>query len=239
MYTFEKIEDEFNYGEASSNHTLISHMPGANPIEEIIHLMAGAASEGAALLYAVGFEPTDRTDFSTLFTEQSSDPTPVLRSVADIVRGRIHLSPYMMNRRPAKTPVYLFIEDLSSVLKGSHEAKASLELIAREGRAVGVYFVAATERTDRQILDKMREDFTKQIIIKPEGEERKLSAFDEFFLSEAPTETGPEDVIYIDPMETPLKPYEASPLFEKFEGDSIDVRKVLDALTKLFDRRKN
>ncbi|WP_271983018.1 hypothetical protein [Pseudoclavibacter terrae] len=228
MYTFEKIEDEFNYGEASSNHTLISHMPGANPIEEIIHLMAGAASEGAALLYAVGFEPTDHTDFSTLFTEQSSDPTPVLRSVADIVRGRIHLSPYMMNRRPAKTPVYLFIEDLSSVLKGSHEAKASLELIAREGRAVGVYFVAATERTDRQILDKMRARFVEQIIIKPEGEE-----------SEAPTETGPDDVVYLDPMETPLKPYEASPLFEKFEGDSIDVHKVLDALAKLFDRRKN
>lgn len=136
---------------------------------------------------------------------------------------------------------------LEAIIAMGGVAKAvmrQLEEIMVKGRAAGVFVIATTRNTDKDLLDRARDSFRKHIIIEPEEEP---SPFEKFFFAEAVKGQGAPNKLYgIDPMETPLKPWTYQEnLFAPvaFDGRTGSGRKrprtIIDAIYERMQLRKN
>lgn len=203
MGNFNNITDYFNYGDASSAHTLIYGDPkrGAEAFRALIDLMESKVANGEATLYGIGLdlkrvEPEDRGR-RRLFDSLSpaDDPDPTLAEVTrlmDIRAEHIHAEFYTDRTEAQRLvaqngirPAYLFINDLSRLLSDGDAERSVVERVLTVGRSYGVYLVAMTPSVKDEAIRRVRDNIMSELIIEPER--RKLSPYFRDLLSDAGT----------------------------------------------------
>lgn len=206
------------------------HVGAMGVIAEVHGLMLDAVAE---------------TTFETDKTGSRDAPSPkailviedylsLFRGLQETIEAGRRATDELSSRSSAIAPIHL--EAIIAVGETAKDVANELEEIMVKGRAAGVFVIATTRNTDKDLLSRARNNFTRHIIIEPEEEP---DPFEEFFLAEARNDPDDGGVYYtMDPMETPLQSYEASPLFEKIEAeDIIQHRKIIDAIYERMKKR--
>lgn len=133
MGNFTTIQDHFNYGDASSAHTLIfsDHQPDASPLAAIIDLMAPKAEAGEVSLYGIGLDSEGLEDrgqhelFQRLATDRHVGALGVIAEVHGLMLASTVSSTVQaddIGRWDSKTPkVVLIIEEYLSLIRHLQE----------------------------------------------------------------------------------------------------------------------